>query len=609
MKKIVVSPQSINKKIIAIILVTIVLVSISCFLNFYGYAPLEKKLTDDEEVKFDDRISPLTNQGLILEINRIRHRGLLDAMYTVSWRRKPVFYFVSIIDGQKFISKDVSLPGGIESESFFTTWDSMFQEHKVSRDVEEEQETSDVVLIIVERKRTLGLRGQDVEKEKIHVTYDYRTGRWAGDDCLYDSDGYGHYVGETFEVWFNLYQADFDGDGIPFWTEVNVLNTDPRTDDTFHDPDHDGVPTVWEWRWGYDPFVWDDHMHLDPDMDGLENIEEYRMRKWFADPFSQDIYVEIDGMERGGVFDPPHVLWEESRQIIVERFCRRRINVYFDGGWPGVNGGGDVLSHVDSLAYDSGMPLRFYNNYFSGERKGVFRYLIIGHHAGFCIPSRFNRFDTLVIGTAPYAFAKRGAFSPRACRIYAAAMVMHELGHSLGLMPFIFEGCDNLSFAKNRVYKEKFLKEWGNYRSVMNYYYIYKSKFDKDLLDFSDGSHGYNDQNDWARIYLPYFQIEDVVFLEPYLCPASKERVVEEDLELMLEGWRYSENLTYQYLQAEDVWSVGESVEYDLRVYLKINDSLSDRNLRLYARPSYVLGAPWTLIYEGYFDNGVIQFV
>ena len=65
-------------------------------------------------------------------------------------------------------------------------------------------------------------------------------------------------------------------------------------DDSKLDPDGDGIPTAWEWKWGYDPFTWDDHNRLDPDLDGIENSEEYQMAKWFADPFIQDIYYEVD---------------------------------------------------------------------------------------------------------------------------------------------------------------------------------------------------------------------------------------------------------------------------------------------------------------------------
>ena len=43
-------------------------------------------------------------------------------------------------------------------------------------------------------------------------------------------------------------------------------------------------------------------------MDGIENIEEYQMAKWFANPFIQDIYIEVDSMGGTGLLDPPHYL-------------------------------------------------------------------------------------------------------------------------------------------------------------------------------------------------------------------------------------------------------------------------------------------------------------
>ncbi|RLF52300.1 MAG: hypothetical protein DRN19_01200, partial [Thermoplasmata archaeon] len=37
-----------------------------------------KKAPEGEGIVIDDRISPLTNQGIIVEVERVRHRGLLD---------------------------------------------------------------------------------------------------------------------------------------------------------------------------------------------------------------------------------------------------------------------------------------------------------------------------------------------------------------------------------------------------------------------------------------------------------------------------------------------------------------------------------------------------
>ncbi|MCK4364756.1 MAG: hypothetical protein KAW45_01765, partial [Thermoplasmatales archaeon] len=301
---------------ITLIIVVCLIISGVFVAEFFGKQK-EKVKEEPVEEEIDDRISPLENQALIFEVLRIRHRGLYDKLMKpgASWKNKPSFYWILEMDGLEYTSKDVEHLGKV-TEIVINTWDTMFQENKILRDADEEQETSEVTITLVERvyKGLLGRRYDDIERDKIQVKYDYRTGRWYGDDNFGDKDGYGHYLGETFEIWFNIYQTDYDLDYIPYWTEVNVLGTDPQRDDSNKDPDGDGIPTAWEWKWGYDPFTWDDHEKLDPDVDGIENIEEYQMAKWLADPYSQDIYVEIDYMGRGGLFDPPHVIWEECQQ-------------------------------------------------------------------------------------------------------------------------------------------------------------------------------------------------------------------------------------------------------------------------------------------------------
>ena len=597
-----------NKKFIiglSVIIVAIIIIA-SAYVAFYSEQPEKKK--EPELVKeIDDHISPLVNQGLTFEILRFRHRGLLDEItkFGTSWKNKPKFYFITNIDDLEYISKDVAAAGGAESETLFQDWDTMFQENRVMSDAEEEQETADITLKIMERQKTglLGRGTQDIEREKIHLVYNYKTGRWTGDDSFKDDDGYGHYVGETFEVWFNIYQFDYDKDGIPYWTEVNVLGTDPMVDDSELDPDNDGVPTSWEWKWGYDPFTWDDHVNLDPDIDGIENIEEYQMSKWLSDPFSQDIYIEADGMERGGLFDPPHVFWDESQQILIEQFCRHGINVYVDNGWPNgpVNGGGEILTHFDTISQESGMTLQFYRNHFPDERKGIFRYLIVCHNAGFCIPSEFNNYDTLTIDSSLYKLIlKRFAFTPRTQRIVVAAAAMHELGHSVGIKPWNPEGCDNMTFAGGRQAKQRFLDEWGDYKSVMNYYYMW----DKNFVGYSDGSHG--SFNDWQHLYLPDFQIESEAIEYPGFEAPGTDEIVNKKPVIKLEGWEYDMNLTQQYAEELTRLTYVESVDCNINVYVK-NDSdsqRSPRNIRVYAQPdvSPTLTV-WSLVGEGFLDS------
>ena len=570
------------------------------------FSPVEKEsngdvYTDDE---IDDRISPLTNQGLILEINRIRHRGLLDEIMKIgsSWRKKPSFYVITNIDDGEYSSNE-------EYGFTYNLWDTIGQEFRNIRDVEEEQSTSQVTIAIIEQEKKGIFRSQDIEKAKIQITYDYRTGRWTGDDKLYDDDGYGHYIGETFEVWFNIYQTDYDQDGIPYWTEVNLLHTDPYVDDSRFDPDKDGIPTSWEWKWGYNPNIWDDHLNLDPDIDGIENIEEYQMEKWFADPFSQDIYLEVDGMKKGGLFDKDHILYEESKQVIIERFSRHGINVYIDNGWPGgpINGGGELLPSVkEKNSWDSGLTLQYYKHHFPDERKKIFRYVLICGNSrppAYCGNIVFNRFDTMVVGSDIMSrIILWRAFTPKTQRTMFAAVLLHELGHSLSIGPNTIEGSDNISFnTKFLPSKEKkqFLEEWGNYKSVMNYFYI----CDKNIVDFSDGSHGYNDQNDWEKFYLPHFQIETNVVVDPFYYPVTKEGV-DENVTIKLEGWNYSKDLTQTFQEIISDWSPVDPINCDWMVYIKIDEtvSLSDRNIRIYTRPKVPISV-WSLFGEGYSDE------
>jgi hypothetical protein len=592
-------------------------VSIFVIVTFPGQEkePEEESI---QKVTLDDRISPYSNQALILEILRIRHRGILDELMTVGqgWKNPPQFYFVVDMDGQEYASNEVSggVASGGSSENLFKTWDTILRENKVQIDVEEEQETSDVTLSIVERI-TSGIllkRHTDIEQETIQLVYDYRTGRWTGDDFFMDDDGYGHYVGETFEVWFNLYQTGEDWDTIPYWMEVNVLGTDPSVDDTHKDPDHDGIPTVWEWRWGYDPNVWDDHENLDPDIDGIENIEEYQMEKYFADPYQRDIYIETDGMEGGGLFDPAHVFHTEAQQALIERFTEHGINMYIDDGWPDgpINGGGEMLPHdYEKISQESGMMLQYYMHHFADERKGIFRYVLMAHQAGFNHPSVSNRYDTIAVGTnLKTAFTVKQAFTERTRMLMEAAYVMHELGHSLGIEPWTHEGCDNFSFSGSLKNRQSYDEVWGNYYSVMNYYHI----TDKNLVDYSDGSHGENDFDDWDHLYLPTFQLESRIFEGLGFELPLQDQLHGETLELVLQGWDYDENLSNNFTLDMNGWSPIDGQSMTWFVYVKTNEAEqpSNRTIRVYAMPDIApVDAAWTLSFEGNLnENGNLIF-
>jgi len=144
----------------------------------------------------------------------------------------------------------------------------------------------------------------------VELVYSIKTGHWTGDDKQSDDpSGYGRLCGcddgtiykkdRDCEMWFNIYQNDFDGDNIPYWTEVNEYSTDPEISNIGEDSDNDNIPIEWEWKWGYDPNVWDNHQEIDPEGDSIDNYEEFLTSEWQSDPYRKDVYVELDLMEEG----------------------------------------------------------------------------------------------------------------------------------------------------------------------------------------------------------------------------------------------------------------------------------------------------------------------
>lgn len=524
----------------------------------------------------DDRIAPYENQAVVLEVLRIRHRGLLDRLLSwgPSWKQTPEFYYISNMDGMEYVSKDISQHVQ-SSEVLFTDWDTIFQENKVVRTAVQEQETSQVTLTIVEREKTglLGLRSNDVEKDSFTVTYCYRTGRWTGDDSFRDKDGYGYYLGDTFEIWFNLYQMDYDNDQMPYWMEVNVLGTDPTVSDGSSDEDDDAVPLFWEWKWGYDPHTWDDHRNLDPDMDSITNDRECQFAKYYADPYIENLYLEVDHMEATGIKDPAHVFYEESKQALIERYAQHNIKAFFDDGWPNSpsNGGGESLRHFEQLSQDSGMILQYYNNNFPDERKGAFIYVLLGHKGGYQHPARGNVYDAISVWTTPFSLLtnKRELFirfigygqlpTPRGIRVAVAASLLHELGHFGGLTSDYFYGVDNAEYNKGGatfdfIQGSEYRETWGQYHSVMNYAYIYRHN----VLDYSDGANGPPyDQNDWENLHLGGWSRTSLRVEEAYYLMYGEEweekieKLIEKDISLIeippISGYEFNQNLTDEF--------------------------------------------------------------
>ena len=491
-----------------LVVACLVVSSIYIYYEFFG----EEETVEEEPADFvpDDRISPLADQTVSLEIHRIRKRGIEEVMRKLgrSWKSQPSFYYVATLNDALLTSETI------------TGWDTEYVSWEFFRDIPEETQQCNIELRIFETTKKL-FSSIDEEIVSIKLTYDFKTGRWTGDDSFDDEDGYGHYIDDNYEIWFDAHMSDNDGDGIPYWTENNILGTDPLVDDSKLDPDNDGIPTVWEWKWGYDPFSYDNHSTLDPDLDGLQNTEEYMMEKWLANPYQPEIYIEVDFM-KGKSFGPDYVFWEESQQLVIDKFSQHNyeklnysntISVHFDDGCMG--GGGEYLPHIGRyIDQAEGTVSEFYKYHFADERKGVFRYLVMAYDAGWCHPQDYKGwYDVMCIG-ASQKFLTEGfrgrSISPRLQRLTQSIQVMHEVGHSLNLMPDHSEGIDNISSDAVDV--------WKNYMSCMNYYKMYRvlpmarilsGKIDGLILDYSDGSRdepGYPDRDDWGHIDLTFFQ-------------------------------------------------------------------------------------------------------
>ena len=611
-------------KLMAVVAIAIILLA---GLIIVFESQKEEEVEEQEEVfVVDDRINPYIYQGLTVEVLRMRNRGLLDKISKVgtSWRKCPEYYYVVEVDGEVGDSSEVEAAGGVKGSGAFTEWDTMLKECRTNFKVPNEKEgqkTSDVKITIMEIQKSglLGRNEKRVEKLSVDVVFDYRTGHWTGNDYLKDKDGYGHVLGDEYELWFNIYESDYDHDYIPYWTEVNIYGTDPTVNDGYDDPDCDGIPSWWEWKYGYDPMTWDNHEKLDPDVDGVENIEEYMMADFFSDPFHPDVYIEVDFMEKNPnkLFDFEHVMCEEAQQMVIEKMSRYGISVYFDDGWPDgpVNGGGEYLEFVETIdEIVGGHMARWYTHNFADERKGVFRYLVMSYNAGCITASKFNTYDHILMDNSPQkVLIRRFAWTPRLQKFIQGKGTLHELGHTIGLVPAAFVGIDSMPQGNYQWPETLTDEEWAKvnveYRSIMNYNYMfpYGKNFIEDFsfLDFSDGTNGEWDFNDLIHFYLPTFEIDSSILESPYVRYGTFENYewTDKDPDPVHSGWEYDENLTEDFAnQLSGLrFDIDNAVDYYYRVYVKTDDNTGqDRGIRIYTKPEIKpIPAVWTLIGEG----------
>jgi len=470
-------------------------------------------------------IDPLIDLQLSVKINEIR---ALDEFDTFS---DPDFYVKLIINDEEYFS-----PTWKNKKMFDEGWEKTVDVDDTKEYVNikiqlwEDDPFGDTLCDIAKNDN------DDAERLDLDLYYSLKTGHWSGDDMIYsphawepDYSGYGRGNGcddgsiyendKDCEIFFDIFQSDYDGDGIPYWTEVNIFETDPEVDDTGRDDDSDGVPIEWEYKWGYrlsydhknhttvpvweyDPFIAEDHEELNPDMDSLNNIEEYLTSKWGSDPFRKDVFVELDEMQAGPNGEPASILPNGSKELIKKAFNRQNIVFHLDDGEMGgsemipFDNQGDNTTHVECN--------QIYNDYFlhgnnSNWKKGVFHYGVVVYNSTW--PGFNFRVGGFQISKKHLdeKYVPNPFFSNDEAVVYGSCY-MHELGHSLGLT-WLGGHVHGAGTPLHPLWWK-----FRPYKSIMNYGYMYGPLIWRNLVDYSDGSRGKNDFDDWSNIDFSYIK-------------------------------------------------------------------------------------------------------
>lgn len=486
------------KKIGTILVFTIILIS-----SFAGASFNQVKQVTKKTINQTDDFDPLTDIFINIDFLAIR------AIDTIDENDEADFYLKITIN-----KEEINSPTWQNKNYLYNIW-------SITKNVADDTRYVNITIQLYDEQNNqdklcdIGQKPNDSESGyETKIIYDIATGHWTGDDSLNnDSSGYGRVNGcddgsiytdeNDCELFFTINQTDYDEDTIPYWIEENIYQTNPKIDDRGRDDDNDGIPIEWEHKWGYNPNKKENHDQLDPDQDSLSNKEEYLTAAFLSDPFRQDIFLEIDYMDYGPNGEK-NIMPAESKEIIKKPYHRRNIIFHIDTKIDG----GEIVPFDNYTAQDE--ILTIYNNYFlhndeNSWKRGIYHYGIFVYHCkpnGFAFSGSGGRFWGYGPGTNSFIIESQTMerIAERLNKplpyVYAASVV-HEMGHNFGIRfgnPF---GCDNRHSTK-----PWFPSFWLflNYKSIMNYFYTY------DILDYSDGTHGMFDFDDWNEIDLSYFE-------------------------------------------------------------------------------------------------------
>lgn len=461
------------------------------------------EIVSENNIILED-FDPLVDINLTIEVLEIRALDRIDLF------SEPDFFLKITINDKDFISQT------------WTNTKNIYDCFTVTTDVPDEIENVRIRIELFD-SNLLKNKMCDISSEKnkddedfsIDIIYNIKTGIWSGDDYnIGDLSGYGRGCGSgdgsiykdenDCEIIFNIYQNDFDNDGLPYWIETYVYGTDPTKNNLGDDSDLDGIPIEWEHRWGFNPLIWENHQIFDPDHDSLNNYEEFITAQFGTDPYRKDIFLEIDYMEYENNSEQIEI-FNRLKEIIKNPYSRRNIVIHLDFG---EIDGGDIIPSDDETSFEEIQEL--YKKYFTHNgsqswKRGIFHYALIVDN---CNPGGYGFSGDVwpywgyIPGTNCFVISKdlikrKVDFFRKSEEAIFTHLFMHEMGHNFGIRlghPF---GCDNPG--SDNPFRPSFWL-FRNYKSVMNYRYTYF------ILDYSDGSHGKRDFDDWENIDLTWFE-------------------------------------------------------------------------------------------------------
>lgn len=457
--------------------------------------PHSQQTTAAPTPSLTDDLDPLVDLNLTIDILSIRG---LDPTYQ---QHTPSFQLKLWINNESF-------------ESPIWNQTHLYNPWTITTDIPDTQDNVTIHLQLWDQSQPALCDLTGTTDRTANLTYHVTTGHWTGDDHLQDPSGYGRLNGyddghiyngtNDAELTFTIYTNDYDHDGIPYWTETHLYGTDPTIDNRGQDPNHDGLPIEWDFHWGYDPFT-GNYSALDPDNDSLTNHEEYLTSSFNPDPFRRDLFLELDFMATSPD-GTSSIIPAASLEQLKDPFARRNIVFHFDTGE--LNGGETIP--FDDMVNTTEVKALYYTYFLHNDtttwRRGVFHYGLYVYSTkpngyGFCADG-----DTFMgYGPGTNAFIISSKQMEKNARphvhtlaYYYASATMHEMGHTMGIRHGNPPGCD---MQLSKWPWEPGFWYYRNYKSIMNYHYTYY------LFDYSDGSHGKRDFDDWSALSFSHFEL------------------------------------------------------------------------------------------------------